>query len=618
MTLLTAALLTLVFEFRSNTEDTFIAETHHSAILNDAFLVDADSTTLIFLASWMSSLAPLLTVFAVTLATYPVAQELLEDTRSQSRKKLPTPYQLSLALSIMNGSTWTGLWNFVLYRLGWKQRASRRSSMLDSVAAVAFVALLLGGLVFGADTWLHVTTSTIRLTRTTHVAVDEALYSFNLIPDCTVTNNSLAALNDTQTSCTLTPLLSSDPDLDTFVFTDSVTTLEVLGNQSQDVSVTYKTNDALAYLSVAPSSIDPTLDFTASTFAVRTLCSPMSRECNLNMTVQNITFSCNNRSFTDLHGDLAYRGLQRQAFSRANMSTRGIPGKFYGLHNPFYVAAATYNAISSKPVTSIAEDPEVVARMSTLASVLFCDVTLLEGEYDVVKGEVTRFTTTVSNTTVLNAFTSALVASSFGTSSMAADMDRAANVATDAQDLANRFARSLSKVILSSGAASIQRTPVLELRRRSETLAAKVPKKPLFVLISANFGFVIVGTILTAVAIATPREGREVQCRLTISGLVANLYGRDRARRQADVIENLFGDYQGAKSHIKVGFDRTSKGGIVFSSVLPVSDTRTPQGGESAADCRSRFPSLLPYPFNSSSIWASRDELAARDRRSWI
>lgn len=142
---LSAALYTFVLVFRVNVQkDVSSAFTIvNSGVDNKAYYVKISSTLLIFVASWMSSLAPFLAGFAIALATYPIARRLLRDTKQERYRNLPPPYQLTLALKIVSGSVWCGLWGLFLYNESWDERVDRNATMLTSLAAVALTSILL-------------------------------------------------------------------------------------------------------------------------------------------------------------------------------------------------------------------------------------------------------------------------------------------------------------------------------------------------------------------------------------------------------------------------------------------------------------------------------------------
>jgi hypothetical protein len=96
---------------------------------------------------------------------------------------------------------------------------------------------------------------------------------------------------------------------------------------------------------------------------------------------------------------------------------------------------------------------------------------------------------------------------------------------------------------------------------------SRVPKHPFYLLISINIAFIVLGLLLVILAAMTSREGRQAQYRLTIAGIVANLFDRENARKESTAIEQLFGEYHGIGDPVRVGIDRTSKGGFAWSTV---------------------------------------------------
>lgn len=146
---LTCGLFALIFAYRVDlsfrSSSLANSATRNTTDLPDkgAYYVDLSSTTLIFVASWMSSLAPLLTGFAITLAAYPVAETLLEDSDKGARERLLTPFQLHLALRLLDGATWGSIWNLLLYRLGWGKHVKSQGAALTSLFSVTSVVLFL-------------------------------------------------------------------------------------------------------------------------------------------------------------------------------------------------------------------------------------------------------------------------------------------------------------------------------------------------------------------------------------------------------------------------------------------------------------------------------------------
>lgn len=117
-----------------------------------SYYVNLDSTLLIVGASWMSTIAPFSSCFAIALAAYPIAQRLLHDSDGVYPDRLPTPYQLYMSLRLIDGGTWAALWNLLLYNESWKKRANRHAVVLASLSAVTISTIVLRyGLSYHAD-----------------------------------------------------------------------------------------------------------------------------------------------------------------------------------------------------------------------------------------------------------------------------------------------------------------------------------------------------------------------------------------------------------------------------------------------------------------------------------
>lgn len=140
--LLTAALLTFILLYRL--DNSTILPTTLNKIESNALYVNADSTLLVFISSWMSSLLPCMTAFAVALATYPIAQQLVRDSKSEKHDRLLTSFQLSIAIRFVNGSTWSSLWNLFRYNTSWNKPAARHGAALISITMITLIMVLLG------------------------------------------------------------------------------------------------------------------------------------------------------------------------------------------------------------------------------------------------------------------------------------------------------------------------------------------------------------------------------------------------------------------------------------------------------------------------------------------
>lgn len=142
MLALTATLLTFIMLYR--VDKATVLAISPDKIEANAIYVDADSTLLVFVSSWMSSIVPLLTACAITLATYPIAQQLLWDSNKGRHRRLLTSFQLSIAIKFANGSIWASLLNLLQYRISWGRPVARHGIALISITIVTVVMIILG------------------------------------------------------------------------------------------------------------------------------------------------------------------------------------------------------------------------------------------------------------------------------------------------------------------------------------------------------------------------------------------------------------------------------------------------------------------------------------------
>jgi len=86
-------------------------------------------------------------------------------------------------------------------------------------------------------------------------------------------------------------------------------------------------------------------------------------------------------------------------------------------------------------------------------------------------------------------------------------------------------------------------------QERSTTLVARIPKAPLYTFVLANMLFVALGIALAVLAIArNGGEVREIQARLSIEGLVADIFEGRRAKERVESIDDLFDEMYGQES----------------------------------------------------------------------
>lgn len=151
---LSGIIIGLVLGYRveeSQTGDSPLARTQNYETDDSAYYVDINSTTFATIASWSSTIAPLLVMCVMALTAFPAARKIKERSSSDSTD-LPTPYQLSLLLESLTGSMMS-VWHLIRYRR-WQHRQTI-ASMVRSSFLILFVATIVGWTVAGIDTWYY-------------------------------------------------------------------------------------------------------------------------------------------------------------------------------------------------------------------------------------------------------------------------------------------------------------------------------------------------------------------------------------------------------------------------------------------------------------------------------
>lgn len=112
MVIFSAVLLGLVFSNRVEYNPSGLDECGSAGKVDEAgiFYVDFSATRLIFIASWSSSLAPILVGSVVVLISYPMARRIIVSNEVENTAKLPIPFQLSLMLRMLSGGGFGALW----------------------------------------------------------------------------------------------------------------------------------------------------------------------------------------------------------------------------------------------------------------------------------------------------------------------------------------------------------------------------------------------------------------------------------------------------------------------------------------------------------------------------
>ena len=152
---------------------------------------------------------------------------------------------------------------------------------------------------------------------------------------------------------------------------------------------------------------------------------------------------------------------------------------------------------------------------------------------------------------------------------------------TTPEALAQKFANEFSRAAIALTAGIMIPTPSMVEQGRNDTaLLTRVPKAPLFFLISlkALYALMSITTALLAVFLTGPAEAQEAKARLTVDGLAVGVFeSRKNQEKPADWMDELYGEHSrgeerkkgegeldGDQGVHKVGMKQTAAGGWVF------------------------------------------------------
>ena len=359
------------------------------------------------------------------------------------------------------------------------------------------------------------------------------------------------------------------------------------------------------YFYLGDVAMDQNLDFLANTTAVKTQCKVMTQDCQINSTAPG--FSCpgyQSPSFT-YPGEVGVDPTAAMASS--NMSMVGIQfftdadhqnpiglgnqsTRLFGAQNPIHFL--TWSKGFPPIDTSTDTFDEMTKgkyiqldRSGDNVFVLNCTSTIYKTIYAWVNGTILQDQQQKQGfypSPAPDAY-GAIFSAPFAIDSALGHLalQGAAALAaykTSPQDVADKFANEFSRAAVALTAGIMSPTPnMLEQLRNNTELLTRVPKIPLYFLISLK-AFYALASILIAVlawAVTGPSVAQEVKSRLTVEGLAAGLFEPGAAQEKAvETIQQLYSEHNRARvgadgvgeqqATSKVGIKQTEAGGWVW------------------------------------------------------
>jgi len=145
MVALSAVLLALIYHYRIVRNDFISSNLRLNTGQDDSKVVYVkfSATALTQVASWSSTLAPILVGFAITLISYPVARSILLAGQKNDTRALPTPYQFYLMLRMVANGSPVSLWHWITYTTKWTGRREKQGKPLKTMTWILSLSVIL-------------------------------------------------------------------------------------------------------------------------------------------------------------------------------------------------------------------------------------------------------------------------------------------------------------------------------------------------------------------------------------------------------------------------------------------------------------------------------------------
>ena len=332
-----------------------------------------------------------------------------------------------------------------------------------------------------------------------------------------------------------------------------------LYNISSDNRITTFNDSGQVYAIVAEPNPSPSVDFTASTFAIASQCELISHDCNLTeLSRPDKPYNCKKINFA---GNLGNADALFN-FNFFNGSDGRHNTTWPTAINPFYWALASI----TPGAYSNLSDPNILGSEDGMGSVLWCNTTVYDVTYSQVNGSITKLVGSPSNSTLGGIFREPLeLGPGYWQPTLKNGMQLAALSSKTSQQMLDTFVPGFSRIAASFGAPAMSSRQNIADQTRNSFISARVPKAPLYTTVILGLLYALLGVALTITALCNTRDGvQDTVVKLSIAGLVAEGFERPRLGKPAERVEALFEEWDGKSS--RIGIYKTELGGWAFTT----------------------------------------------------
>jgi hypothetical protein len=622
ITLLSGVLVGLVWGYRVVPEQGLFPYSSNANQTTGStwILVDYSATRLVFVASWLSTLAPTLASFVMVLWSLPIAQAMRAASVASDAGHLPTPYQLSLIIGVTLAST-QRLRRYFQYALSGSR--PRIPPVLHKAAMILTLCVLLACGVFIADTTLHYYTVTVPFSK--YSTNTQAMHLFSRGQSDTCLNWNRA--NNLCLPCSVPswPVGDQAAEIQAIDEQNEVFLVQQNISRKSEIRLVQEAsleNADLAILLPQVQSIPVELDYRASTVGVATQCSLITPTCKMLRTGndnQDTQFNCSSGFYGILglppvmsdSGSATdpnvpplnwkpFENLQYGFYTDPQLTQSYDTGAFNSstgpldpsgtcipdaeLINPVYLGVA--GRVNGHALSG---DPGVMEGVGGASAdfVLSCSYTTYEVNYTWFNGTIQDVSFAQSpNGTLAEIYHGSQMYSTTtgGDHEFELDMMLAEQQASSSGFL-HEFGRLYSVKVLSAIAAYSTGRSSMQEQERTSLLIAKVPVLPLWAIMACSLAYVVLGFALAFAAFKSSTSNvQDLAARLSLAGLTAAAFeerdgtgGHERIIHDAD---HAFSKQEDGTR--RVGVEGLAQTGYILNPVIsPVTSPAYSRTGSS-------------------------------------
>ncbi|KAH9872528.1 hypothetical protein IAQ61_005365 [Plenodomus lingam] len=606
MTVFTIVILALVFSTTVRN-----LSCHHEAICpapplinitsSSYYYVDYPATRLVFISSWSSTISfALVSAIMVMFAYRGAAQLMAASSSANPDNNLPSPYQMSLLMRILNVD-YLSLWTYARDGMRHKTRRKQtpgsleRAKILSSAAIVLVLSLITSVLIQAADSYLHISTVSVEMTQIfpdPPNALQNSRRMGEWCLDSRPTFGTPENINFWGCSSYV------DPEVQFFVKRNLSTFWQWKSIPAKDYLLNYTDENKSQYAILGPLKTPSNIDYTASSFAVSASCQPVpALACDIavdvpmSLTRQGISFHClkSRGSPIDFQGNISHSVAATNAinFHKYMMENEAFMSDEINMKtNTLEEIAPTVTDEEAKAMWSnpwqwvgqldvigrVRDFPDLPNKTTWRTDwwdkmVLHCNSTVYDVNYTLVGGVVTGMNKTVSNSTVAgNAIFPSLYTSGYYNDVLKAIPPLTFSATTWDEFKTIYEIESSRLVVMALAPNTVAETSPLS-QRRSNRIISQISAAALWSLVLANMAFALLATGVAIMAWrASSDEVYQVQARFGIPGLAAALFDQEASKQCISSARELFRENtHGPAPEVAVGVRRTQTEGMTWT-----------------------------------------------------